>query len=70
MLMGVNGDFVARLDVRVNPSDQLLSDLGTMNNIAGAICGVPLERWLRNAAYDTRTQPDRQKFLASWRTRP
>src|SRR5262245_31308315 len=64
MLMGVNGDYVAGLDVVSSPGDQLLSDLVAMNNIGGAVCGVPLERWLRNAAYDTRTQPDRQVFFS------
>jgi hypothetical protein len=62
-LMGVNGDYVAGLDVASNPSDQLMSDLVAMNNIGGEVCGVPLERWLRNVAYQTRTQPDRHRFF-------
>ena len=64
LLFGVNVEYVAGLDQAANASDQLMSDLNAMNNV-GAIVGgvVPLERWLRNAAYAMSVQPDKQKFF-------
>jgi hypothetical protein len=64
MLFGVNSEFVAGLDDVSSPRDQLLSDLNAMNE-AGTIIGgaVPLERWLRNAAYAMSTRPDKQRFF-------
>lgn len=64
MLFGMNIEYVASLDQAGNPSDQLLSDLSAMNNVGPIIGGViPLERWLRNAAFATSVQPDKQKFF-------
>ena len=64
LLFGVNVEYVAALDQVSNPSDQLMSDLNAMNNVGPIIGGVvPLERWLRNAAYAMSVQPDKQKFF-------
>lgn len=64
LMMGIPAAYVASLNVAGDPSGQLLLDLGAMNEI-GPITGgvVPLERWLRNAAYATNLQPDKQKFF-------
>jgi hypothetical protein len=35
-----------------------------MNKVAGAVCGVPLERWLRNAAYDAKLKSDLQRYFS------
>jgi hypothetical protein len=63
LLFGVNDEYVAGLDQAGNPRGQLWSDLVAMNKVGPAVCGVPLERWLRNAAYETRAQPDKQSFF-------
>src|SRR4051794_26217445 len=34
-----------------------------MNQDEAIIGGVPLERWLRNAAYATSTRPEKQRFF-------
>ena len=63
MLAGVNIEYVAGLPILAVPSDQLLSDLQNMNNDGAVIGGIPLERWLRNAAYAMSVRPDKQKFF-------
>jgi endonuclease G len=63
LLFGVNIEYVAGLTTMGSPSDQLLADLQNMNNDGAVIGGVPLERWLRNAAYATSVRPDKQKFF-------
>jgi endonuclease G len=64
MLFGVNVEYVADLEQVNNLSGQLLSDLNAMNNVGVIVGGVvPLERWLRNAAYATSMQPDKQKVF-------
>lgn len=64
LLFGVNVEYVAGLDQAGDPSGQLMSDLNAMNNVGAIIGGVvPLERWLRNAAYAMSVQPDKQKFF-------
>src|SRR5580658_731118 len=63
LLFGVNIEYVAGLPILASPSDQLLSDLQNMNNDGAVIGGVPLERWLRNAAYATSVRPDKQKLF-------
>lgn len=63
LLFGVNIEYVAALPELGNPSDQLLSDLQTMANDDAVAGGVPLERWLRNAAYATSLRPDKQQLF-------
>lgn len=63
LFFGVNIEYVASLPELGSPSDQLLSDLQNMNSDGAVIGGVPLERWLRNAAYATSQRPDKQKFF-------
>jgi endonuclease G len=63
LFFGVNIEYVANLPELGNPSDQLLSDLQTMGNDEAVAGGVPLERWLRNAAYATSLRPDKQQFF-------
>jgi Effector-associated domain 5 len=63
MLYGINPQYVARLDQIADPGGQLLSDLAAMNNVGALGESIPLERWLRNAAYATSTQPDKAKFF-------
>jgi endonuclease G len=64
LLAGIPTQYVAGLDVASNPSDQLLIDLDAMNQVGAIVDGViPLERWLRNAAYATSTIPDRQRYF-------
>src|ERR1044072_2246572 len=62
-LYGVNIEYIAGLPIRGNPSDQLLSDLQNMNQDGEIIGGVPLERWLHNAASGLSIRPDKQKFF-------
>jgi endonuclease G len=63
MLFGLDVEYVATLDQAGSPSDQLLSDLAAMNK-DGAIGGdIPLELWLRNAAYAMSIKPDEQRFF-------
>lgn len=51
LLVGVDGRFVAGLPRAATPGDEILSDLGAMNE-AGALAdgSVPLAIWLKNAA--------------------
>lgn len=64
LMMGIPIAYVASLNLVGDPSGQLLLDLGAMNEVGPIIGGVvPLERWLRNAAYATSVQPDRQAFF-------
>jgi endonuclease G, mitochondrial len=63
LLYGVNIEYVANLPILGNLSDQLLSDLQTMNADGEVIGGVPLVRWLKNAADALSVRPDRQKFF-------
>lgn len=64
LLFGIPTEYVAGLNVAGNPSDQLLFDLDAMNKVGAIVGGViPLERWLRNAAYATSTVPERQRFF-------
>jgi hypothetical protein len=41
----------------------MLSDLARMNTDEAITGGIPLERWLRNAAYATSTRPEKQRFF-------
>jgi len=64
MLFGVSIEYVAALDVSDNPNSQLLSDLFAMDAVGTIVGGVvPLERWLRNAAYAMSVRPDHLKFF-------
>lgn len=63
LLFGINTEYVASLPDVNNPAGQLLSDLNEMNRDGEVIGGVPLERWLRNAAYATSTRPEKQRFF-------
>lgn len=66
LLFGVNIEYVANLPELGNQSDQLLSDLQTMSNDEAVAGGVPLERWLRNAAYAVSVRPDKQQFFREY----
>ena len=63
MMLGIDLRYVAALDIMDTPSDQLLSDLGRMNEDGAIDQGIPLERWLRNAAHATSLRQERQKFF-------
>jgi len=65
LLGGMSILYVASLPVAGTPAGQLLLDLTEMNQLEGKIIGgvVPLETWLRNAAYLTAAVPDRQRFF-------
>jgi V8-like Glu-specific endopeptidase len=66
LLFGVNIEYVAGLPDLTTPADQLLSDLQNMNDDGAVAGGVPLERWLRNAAYATSPRPDKQQFFREY----
>jgi hypothetical protein len=62
LLSGLSILYVAGLPVANSTATQLLRDLNEMNQLEGKIIGgvVPLETWLRNAAYLTAVFPDKQ----------
>jgi hypothetical protein len=64
LLFGIDAVYVATMTIASNPRDQLWSDLAKMNegDVVGGV--VPLERWLRNAAFSTQVRPDVHKFFA------
>lgn len=63
LLFGISIEYQAKLKTNNTPADQLLWDLDAMNSVGALAEQVPLERWLRNAAYATRLFPC-QKFFA------
>jgi V8-like Glu-specific endopeptidase len=63
LLYGVNIEYIAALPAMENPSDQLLSDLQHMNDDGEVIGGIPLVRWLHNAANALSLRPDKQKYF-------
>jgi len=66
LLFGINIEYIANLPDLSAPANQLLSDLQNMSNDEAVAGGVPLERWLRNAAYATSLRPDKQQFFREY----
>lgn len=63
LLFGVHPEYVSDLRFATSPFEQLLSDLNQMNVDEVIRGGVPLARWLRNAAYASSVWPERQSFF-------
>ena len=64
LFVGIPRLYISTLQTDTTPATQLMLDLSSMNQVPSIQQGlVPLERWLRNAAYHSAVRTDLQAFF-------